>query len=360
MLKIDFIGIINVFRVGFSSIFKEKYMPIHEDEGFIKQVEGLIDPAEVSDLYFIQRFKRLLPREIFKKLLAKTSLKTPYMGFIIEPYSLFLFYRLKDIEKARSMLPERYELMKSPVFADEEPEYLMGMGIFNTKASTFWGTRLEAYLIARDRETGLVSWIFIDIISNTLIALPTEGVADRNTKHALYTTSSKGDVYLDIRHDASGRRIHLKGSLNGGVRRPLDQPLWVLGNTSIGHSKDLTGDSEDPFAVIFDPAEVSTAMEIPLWDIDLRENTLFPDLADVKPCKALYFPFAQHYIADSPGCRTVVRSELEMVEHYNRIAGLKDLRTFTTRHIKRLFLVNGVLLVLILAYVLVFMKPGQG
>ncbi len=312
-------------------------MTIHEDEGFIRLVENLIDPAEVCDLYFFQRFKSLLPRPVFRKLLVRTSRKTPYMGFVIEPYALFLFFRLQDIDRARALLPDRYELVESAVFAGEDPAHHVGMGIFNTKASTFWGTRLETYLVARDRETGLVSWIFIDIISDTLIALPTHGVADRNSRRAIYTTSSKGDILLDIREDRSGRRLHLKGNISRGARRLLDQPLWVLGNTSIAHSRELAGTHEEPFAVIFDPAEVESAMDIPLDDVRLRENTLFPGLAEREPCKVLCFPFAQHYVADSPGCRTSIRNERDMEENYRRLAGLQDVKTFSTRGIRRMF-----------------------
>jgi hypothetical protein len=326
---------------------RESTVAVHEDEGFIKLVESLIDPAEVCDLHFFQRFKALLPKSLFKKMLVRTSKKTPYMGFVIEPYALFMFFRLKDVERARALLPDRYELTKSAVFAEEVPDYFLGMGTFNTKASTFWGTRLESYLVATDRETGLVSWIFIDIISDTLIALPSEGVADRNSKRAIYTTSSKGDVFLDIQEDRSGRRLHLKGNISRGVRRGLDQPLWVLGNTSIAHSRELAGTTEDPFAVIFDPAEVETAMDIPLDDISLRENSLFPDLAESRPCKVLCFPYAQHYIADSPGCRTPIRNERDMVENYNRLAAMTEVKTFSTRGIKKMFFSSMILSLLI-------------
>jgi hypothetical protein len=331
---------------------------IHKDEEFIKLVERLIDPAEVCDLYFFQRFKALLPKPLFKKILVKTSKKTPYMGFVIEPYALFMFFKLKDIEKAQSLLPERYKLVKNAIFAGEEPGYYLGMGIFNTKASTFWGTRLESYLIATDRETGLVSWIFIDIISDTLIAVPSKGVADRNTKRAIYTTSSRGDLFLDIKGDRSGRRLHMKGNIMRGVRRDLDKSLWVLGNTSIAYSRNLAGNNEDPFAVIFDPAEVEAALDIPLTDIDVRENSLFPGLAEPEPCMVLCFPFAQHYIADSPGCRTLIKSEQDMVEQYNRLAGLKGVKTFSTRSIKRIFLANFIFLILIVTvmFVLLFLK----
>jgi hypothetical protein len=316
-------------------------MKILDDEKFIRNVENLIDPKEVSFLYFYQTFKRFLPHSLFKKLLIKTSKKTPYMGFVIEPYSLFLFFKLKNIEKAKSLLPDRYELKKTRIFADEEPDHYLGMGVFNTRASTFWGSRLETYLVAEDKETGLISWIFIDILSNTIIALPSVGVADRNSKNAIYTTSSKGDILLDFKEDTTDRQIILTGNITNGKMRSLDQPLWVLGNTSIGHSKKFSDNkNDDTLAVIFDPAEVEKALEIPIEDIHLKFNTLFPDLAEPELCKVLCFPFAQHYIADSPGCRTYIKDINDMIENYNKIADMKEMKTFSTRNIKIMLLMG--------------------
>ncbi|MBN1801591.1 MAG: hypothetical protein JW891_08815 [Candidatus Lokiarchaeota archaeon] len=315
-------------------------MKILHDDKFIRNVESLIDPKEVSFLYFYQTFKRLLPRSLFKKLLVKTSKKTPYMGFVIEPYSLFLFFKLKNIEKAKSLLPERYELKKTRIFANEEPEYYLGMGVFNTRASTFWGSRLESYLIAEDKETGHISWIFIDILSNTIIYLPSAGVVDRNSKNAMYTTSSKGDLLLDFKEDATDRQIILTGNISNGKMRDLDQPLWVIGNTSIGHRKEFSDSKDDPFAVIFDPAEVEKALEIPIEDIHLKYNTLFPDLAEQELYKVLCFPFAQHYIADSPGCRTYIKDINDMIENYNKIADMEEIKTFSTRGIQKMLLMG--------------------
>ena len=310
---------------------------ISDDEKFIKTVETMVDPMEVSNLIFFQSFKRLLPASWFKWLLARTCRKTPYMGFIIEPYSMFLFFKLKDLEKAKSYLPDRYELRKSNMFEGDEPDFYLGMGVFNTRASAFWGTRFESYLIAEDKQTGLLSWIFIDILSDTLIALPAKGVADPNSRKAIFTTNSKGEIYLDINENKTDRRLKLKCDLNGGTLRKPDETLWVMGNTSIAHSKHIAGDREDPFAVIFDPAEVEKAIDIPVQDIVIAENTLFPGLADTVLAKAACFPFAQHYIADSPGCRTVIRNPDDMVDAYGRIAGMADIKTFSTKSIRLLF-----------------------
>ncbi len=231
-------------------------MEIQNEEKFIKGVESLINPMEVSNLLFFQKLKGLLPPTIMKRLLYRASKNTPYIGFVIDPYSLFLFFRLSNIEYAKSLLPDRYELAKTRLFTDDEPDYYMGIGNLNTRASTFWGTRQEAYLIATDKKTGLLSFIFIDILSNTIIALPTKGIADPNCKRAIFTTSSKGEVFLDIQEDKTNRKLLLTGSIKRGKMRRLDQSLWLMGNTSIGHCKKFANGDDNPFAVIFDPAEV--------------------------------------------------------------------------------------------------------
>ena len=194
-------------------------MDIKHEEKFIKGVESMINPMEVSNLLFFQKLKGLLPPFLMKRLLLRASRNTPYIGFVIEPYSLFLFFRLSDIEYAKSMLPDRYELAKTRIFADDQPDYYMGIGNLGTRASTFWGSRQESYLIAKDKQTGLLSFIFIDILSNTIIALPKKGIADPNCRKAIFTTSSKGEVYLDIQEERTGRKFQMTGSIRRGKIR---------------------------------------------------------------------------------------------------------------------------------------------
>jgi hypothetical protein len=288
---------------------------------------------KTSNLLFFQQLKKLLPPFLFKKLLHRASRKTPYIGFVIDPYSLFLFFRLTDIEAAKSMLPQRYELAKVNIFADDEPGYYLGIGNLSTRASTFWGVRQESYLIARDKETGLLSWIFIDILSNTIIALPTKGIADPNCNRAFFTTSSNGEVYLHIEEDKTNRQLWLKGSIKRGKTRTLDQSLWLMGNTSIAHSKKLSDGDDKPFAVIFDPAEVDEGLDIPKEDITIVNNTLFPGFAEAEPSRVICFPYAQHYIADSPGCHTFVRDHDHMISKYNELAETEKLKTFSAKTI---------------------------
>jgi hypothetical protein len=325
-------------------------MQIQNEDKFIKGVEHLIQPMKVSNLLFFQNLKGLLPPSLLKKLLYRASRNTPKIGFVIEPYSLFLFFKLKDLERAKAMLPERYELAKTRLFADDEPDYYMGYGNLGTRASTFWGTRQEAYLIATDKQTGLLSFIFIDILSNTIIALPTQGIVDPNCEKAVFTTSPKGDVYLDISEKGTGRGLKLTGSIKGGTLRKLDQSLWVMGNTSIGHSKELARGDDKPFAVIFDPAEVEEALDIPPENIRIEKNSLFPGLAEEQIIKVACFPYAQHYIADSPGCYTTVKDREDLIRQYNQISSSPPSRTFAAATIVRQL--AGIIILLILITVL--------
>ena len=308
-------------------------MEIQNDEKFIKGIESLINPMEVSNFIFFQKFKGLLPSPIMKRLLYRASKNTPLMGFAIDPYSLFLFFKLKNFEEAKSMLPERYELAKTKLFADEEPGYYMGIGNLNTRASTFWGTRQESYLIAIDKITGLLSFIFIDILSNTLISEPRKGIADPNCKKAIFTTSPKGEVFLDIQEEKTNRKLRFNCSIKRGKIRKLDQKLWLMGNTSIAHCKDLAAGDDNPFAVIFDPAEVEEALDVPIADISIAENTLFPGLAEAEPTRVICFPFAQHYIADSPGCQTSVKDRDDMISKYNKLGDPGKIKTFSAKTI---------------------------
>jgi hypothetical protein len=330
-------------------------MEIQHEEKFIKGVESMINPMEVSNLLFFQKFKRLLPPVILKGLLYRASKNTPYIGFVIEPYSLFLFFRLRNIEYAKSMLPERYELAKTRLFTDDQPDYYMGIGNLSTRASTFWGTRQECYLIATDKRTGLLSFIFIDILSNTIIALPSKGIGDPNCKKAVFTTSSKGEVFLDIQENKTDRKLSLTGSLKRGKMRRLDESLWLMGNTSIGHCKRLASGDDNPFSVIFDPAEVDEALDIPTAEIHITENTLFPGLAEPEISRVVCFPYAQHYIADSPGCFTTVTDRNDLISKYNKLALTEKFETFSANTIIRqlsVAIVVSILIAILLVFIL--------
>jgi len=45
------------------------------------------------------------------------------------------------------------------------------------------------------------------------------------------------------------------------------------------------------------------------------------------------FPFAQHYIADSPGCYTPVKDIDDLISKYNKLADTENVKTFSARTI---------------------------
>ena len=115
---------------------------------FIKGVERLINPIEVGTLHFMQFFNNLLPKSIQKKFVMAASKKTSYMGFVVEPYSTFLCYEIKDPELASKMLPDGFKLVKCQVLEDSEPKYYAVFGCINAHTSAFFGIRVEFYLMA--------------------------------------------------------------------------------------------------------------------------------------------------------------------------------------------------------------------
>ena len=92
--------------------------------------------------------------------------------------------------------------------------------------------------------------------------------------------------------------------------------------------------------------------------LDYWKNTLFPDLAEPELVKVLCFPFAQHYVADSPGRRTYVKDNEDMIKNYNKISNLNDIKTFSTKGIKRLLWLGMILptLTSIILFILLMMN----
>ena len=73
---------------------------------FTLGVEKLINPISVGTLHFLEGFNEMLPNNIQKKLVDKSSKKNPLMGFVVEPYCYFLCYEIKDVEHFQSLLPD--------------------------------------------------------------------------------------------------------------------------------------------------------------------------------------------------------------------------------------------------------------
>ena len=308
---------------------------------FAKGVERLIDPISVGTLHFMQTFNQLLPKSIQKKVVKSSSNKTPYMGFVVEPYSLFLCYEIKDINKAKLLLPDGFKLIKTKIFTDDEPKYYCIFGCVRAHTSAFWGSRTEFYVIAEDQTTGLLSWIIIDYLTDTISYDSKNGLSSPNSNQSVMTIDYNGTILIDIQKKDNSHKLKLEANIEKSEMKHLDQRLWLVGNLSIGYGRNLSDNGADIFALKFEPGEVEKALTIPVSSLSLESNTWYPGLFSKDPSQIVCFPYAQHYISDSPGHSSVIKNKNELISAIDAI-DFNKIRVFSTRSFKIMFLVGMV------------------
>lgn len=310
-------------------------------ESFVKGVERLVDPVEVGTLHFIEGFTKKIPKNIQEKMVEKSGETTPYMGFVVEPYSYFLCYELKDLEKAASLLPEGFRLIKTSIFNEDEPKYYGIFGCFNAHTSGFWGLRVEFYVIAEDIKTGLMSWIIIDYDTNTITYDPKNGFTDPNATGSLITTDYEGYLHLDVKND-KGRALALSSDLNQGKMTNLYDRLWVEGNLSIAYGRDKINTNSGQFSLIFNPKEFEKALRMPKGSYHIEVNNWYPGLFNDSPSEVACFPYAQHFLSDSPGHASLLYDEKQLNEKINTV-DFSKISVFSTKEVSKLILAGGVL-----------------
>ncbi len=306
---------------------------------FIKGVERLVNPIDVGTIHFIQYFNNFIPKKIQKKMVDSSGNKTPYMGFVVEPYSFFLCYEIKDLERAKTFLPEGFKLAKTKIFEDDEPKYYSIFGCFNAHTSGFWGSRVEFYIIAEDTSTGLLSWIIADYDTNTITYDPKNGLSDPNTEGSVITIDYNGEVFVDI-VNKKGRKLIFNSNIESGKMKPLDKRLWIEGNLSIAYGKNKCEDNAGLFSLIFDPKEFEKALKIPKEGLTISANDWFPGLFKEEPTEILCFPYAQHFLSDSPGHSSNIMSESDLINSVDK-ANFKEISVFSTKSFKTTFLLGG-------------------
>ncbi len=317
---------------------------------FIKGVEKLIDPIEVGTLHFMQFFNNLLPKKIQKKFVDASAKKTPYMGFVVEPYSSFLCYEIKNLEMAKKMLPFGFKLVKCKVFVEDEPKYYCVFGCTNIHTSAFWGLRVEFYIMAEDIKTGLLSWLIVDYDTNTISYDPKNGLVNPNGHKSVITTDYNSNLIIDVKNK-NNRRLSYDLNVGKGIMTKLDQKFWLEGNLSIGYGKNLSQNG-DIFSLKFNPEEVKEALKID--DINIEVNNWFPGLFENKPSRVVCFPYAQHFISDSPGHSSNLRTKEELEKEINNI-DFKKINVFSTKIFKLMILFGGILSLLVTITLLILL-----
>ncbi len=277
---------------------------------YAKGVEKLVDPMEVGKVHYYQTKMKHLPVFLQKKIVTSASRKANKMPFVVEPYCTFLFYEIKEPEKIQKFLPDGYIPAKTSVFKNGPEKYYGIVTMFRIHTSVFWGARSEFYLVAENSKTNLLSWIMMDYISDTISYDEKHGLKSPDAKHSVMTTTCEGDFICDMTTTDHKKYINCELNLDGAKMKPLNERLWVEGNTSIAYGR-LAGEADgDLFSLTFFPEEMKQALDIPLSKVRKAEvlcgNTgKIGGVLDL----ALTFPYAQHMLSDSPGQRTHYGSE---------------------------------------------------
>lgn len=271
---------------------------------FAYGTEKMINPMEVGTVHHLQKKLRHLPVFLQKKIVLSAAKRASKMGFVVEPYAFFLIYDLPDPAKAQPDLPDGFVPVKSRIFEGAPEKYYGIAAIFRVHTSVFWGSRAEFYTIAKNKATGLTSWIILDYISDTISYDDKKGLRSPEAEYAVVTTTCEAEFIADIKKRDAENRLICQASLAHPKMRPLDETLWIDGNTSIAYGKTTGSDSGDLFSLTFFPDEMKQAWDIPLKDVKIAKVGWLPEIFGGKLDRAVCFPFAQHMLSDSPGNRT--------------------------------------------------------
>jgi len=311
------------------------------DNKFVKQVKRMLNPIDVGAMHLIQKLNGSLPVKIQKKLIKGTADKFPNMAFVVEPYSYFLCYELTNLEKAKDYLPDGFKLAKSKIFENDEEKYYGIFGVFNANTSGFFGLRVEFYIIAENQHTGLLSWIIVDYDTNTISYDPKFGLRSANASDSLFTIDYDGIIHADVNNNNHIRKLIFNSNIKGGQLKKLSQRLWIEGNLSIAYSK-LLSDSVENMSLKFNPDEFRQALDIPLSDLEVISNNWFKDIINDKVDAALCFPYAQHFLSDSPLAFSDIRTEEEM-ENAIKTIDLDNLKSFSSKPIVKMMKIGFII-----------------
>ena len=277
---------------------------------YAEGVERLVDPMEVGKAHYMQTKLAKMPVWLQKKIVTSATKKTNKMPFVVEPYCFFLFYEIPDPSKVQKFMPEGFAPAKIAVFEGGLEKYYGIVSMIRIHTSVFWGARAEYYLVAENTKTGLLSWVMMDYISDTISYDERSGLKSPDVSGAVMTTTCEGDFVCNMKSVDGKKKAECRANLMNAKMKLLNQRLWIEGNTSIAYGR-LAGEADgDLFSLTFFPEEMKQALEVPLADVaytNIATNTTGKFGAVLE--RAACFPFAQHMLSDSPGQMTHYGSE---------------------------------------------------
>ena len=286
---------------------------------YAKGVEKLVNPVEVGKVMYLQRRMRRLPVWLQRKIVTSATKKADKMPFVVEPYCSFLFYEVTEPEKMQKFLPAGFRPARAAIFEGDAPKYYGIVTMFRVHSSVFWGARTEFYLVAENAETGLLSWIICDYISDTISYDEKHGLKSPDVSQAVMTTTCEGDFECDMKNENGKKFVQCEMNLTDAKMKKLDERLWIEGNTSIAYGR-LAGEADgDLFSLTFFPEEMKQALEVPVSKVRKAEVLCGTGKLGGILERAVSFPYAQHMLSDAPGQRTHYGSEKALREAVEKV-----------------------------------------
>ncbi|MBR2589108.1 hypothetical protein IKE84_02100 [Candidatus Saccharibacteria bacterium] len=287
---------------------------------FSKGVEKMVDPMLVGESHYMQTKLKKLPVFLQKKIIKGATKKADKMPFVVEPYCSFLFYELKDVSQTQEFLPDGFVPAKTKIFAEDKTDKYYGIvSMFRIHTSVFWGARAEYYLVAENSKTGLLSWIMMDYISDTISYDEKSGLKSPDARQSVMTTTCEGDFVCEMESQDKEKAVRCEANLKRAKMRKLNERLWIEGNTSIAYGKRAGEADGDLFSLTFFPEEMKQALEVPLEDVREAFATTKSGKFDVVLDRVASFPYAQHMLSDSPGNQTYYGSEEKLREAVEKV-----------------------------------------
>jgi len=327
-----------------------------EYRNFIKKTESLVKPVDVTAISFLSSFSKALPKKTQHKFTKKGQKKVPYMGFIVDPYSLFLSFKITNPSAAQEMLPEGYELAEAPFFKNDAKFPMAIASVFTARTSGFIGMRLEFYIIARNKETGMLSWIICDYETNTNSYDPKNGFCGYSCDPAVYTTTYSGELLVDIKNPTNNKEFIVSVDLEKGDSKELDESLWIEGNLIVDYGGEIKSDFSEPFSLIFNSDMVKEAVNIPLEHVSIKANSYLGKIIDpVKPVNAIIFPYSQHFIIKQDLEKYSVKNQKDLDHQIKSFLSRTGFKAMSGKDIKKPIYGMVILSYLILISINVFL-----
>ena len=334
-------------------------MDQEEYRKFIKKTESLVKPQDVTGISFLSSFSKSLPLKTQHKFSQSGKERIPYMGFIVDPYGFFLSFRITNTSAAQEMLPDGYELAETSFFKNDAKIPMVIASVFTARTSGFIGMRAEFYIIARNKETGMLSWIICDYETNTNSYDPKNGFCGYTCDPAVFATTYSGELLIDIKNHSNNKEFILSADLEKGDTRDLDQSLWLEGNLIVDYGGEIKSDFSEPFSLIFDAGMVKEAVNIPLEYVSIKANSYLSNIIDpLKPVNALVFPYSQHFIIKQDLQKYAIKNKEDLDLQIKTFLSSSGFKTMSAGDIKKsltgLLLISYIVLISIIVLLFIF------